>query len=185
MERRKAPMLFAEQECGMYSVDDLVVYGGEGVCRVEKIAPLDMRGVEKSKLYYTLSPLYGTGHVMTPVDTAVLMRPVMSRQDAEELVQQLPQLPEERPERPGMRALREHYQAIVASYDCRRMASLIKTVKHKRRWALAHGRKLSQMDERYFHRAWEQLFGELAAALQLPREQAEQYAEAISPGWYK
>ncbi len=169
----------------MYSVDDLVVYGGEGVCRVEKIAPLNMRGVEKSKLYYTLAPLYGSGHVMTPVDTAVLMRPVMDRQEAEELVRQLAELPEEKPEKPGMRALREYYQAIVTSYDCRRMASLIKTVKHKRRWALSHGRKLSQMDERYFHRAWEQLFGELAAALQLPREQAEQYAESISPGWDK
>ena len=50
----------------MFAVGDLVVYGGEGVCRVEKIGPSELRGADKEKLYYTLLPLYRTGQVMTP-----------------------------------------------------------------------------------------------------------------------
>ena len=69
----------------MFAVGDLVVYGGEGVCRVEKIGPSELRGADKEKLYYTLLPLYRTGQVLTPVDTRVLMRPILTEQEALEL----------------------------------------------------------------------------------------------------
>ena len=62
----------------MFTVGDLVVYGGEGVCRVDSVGTPDTSGYDKTKTYYTLSPLYRSGQVMTPVDTRVLMRPVMT-----------------------------------------------------------------------------------------------------------
>lgn len=46
----------------------------EGVCRVESVGMPETEGIDKTKAYYTLSPLYRTGQVMTPVDTGVLMR---------------------------------------------------------------------------------------------------------------
>ena len=73
----------------MFAVGDLVVYGGEGVCRVEKIGPSDLRGADKAKLYYTLLPLYRTGQVLTPVDTRVLMRPILTEEEALALVDRL------------------------------------------------------------------------------------------------
>jgi len=73
----------------MFTAGELVVYGGEGVCRVEKIGPSAIPGADKTKLYYTLLPLYRTGQVLTPVDTRVLMRPVLSREEAQLLVEQL------------------------------------------------------------------------------------------------
>lgn len=45
----------------MYQVGQLIVYGAEGVCRVEQIGPLDMRGAQQDVDYYTLSPLYRGG----------------------------------------------------------------------------------------------------------------------------
>ena len=59
----------------MYAAGELVVYGGEGVCRVEGVGAPSLPGMDKTRLYYTLSPLYRSGQVMTPVDTQVLMRP--------------------------------------------------------------------------------------------------------------
>ena len=63
----------------MFAAGDLVVYGGEGVCRVESIGPSGLAYDGGDKVYYHLSPLYRGGTVMTPVDTAVLMRPIISR----------------------------------------------------------------------------------------------------------
>ena len=77
----------------MFAAGDLVIYGGEGVCRVESVGMPETEGIDKTKAYYTLSPLYRTGQVMTPVDTGVLMRPVMTPAEADAFLTALPELP--------------------------------------------------------------------------------------------
>lgn len=167
----------------MFSAGNLVVYGGEGVCRVEMIGTSNIRVADKEKLYYYLTPLYRTGQVMTPVDTQVLMRPVLSREQAEALVASLPELAPEGPEDTGMRNAKEYFHAVVSSYDCLRMATLIKYTSHRRSWALRHGKKASQLEERYLKRALEQLYGELAASLSMERDAVEAYIKKSYPGW--
>ena len=112
---------------GMFTEGQLVIYGGEGVCRIAAVGPSSLSGTDKTKLYYTLTPLTRSGTVLTPVDTKVLMRPILTRQEAEDFIAQLPQLPPEEPESRSMRLLKEFYQQIVTSYDCRRMAGLIRS----------------------------------------------------------
>ena len=124
-----------------------------------------------------------SGTVLTPVDTKVLMRPILSRQEAEDFIAQLPQLPPEEPESRSMRLLKEFYQQIVTSYDCRRMAGLIRSAVRRRKHALRTGRKVSQMDERYLRRAENALYGELAAALDLPEEEVLPYIRRTCPQW--
>ena len=166
----------------MFSVGELVVYGGEGVCRVTAVGESSIPGTDKEKLYYTLTPVYHTGHVLTPVDTKVLIRPVMTRQEAELLVEELPAL-EPEGSIGGPRATKEHYQEIVSSYDCREVARLILTTTVKRSRAIRRGKKPSQMDERYLKRAEEEFYGELAAALEVDRDDAEVYVHAHCPQW--
>ena len=43
-----------------------------------------MAGSSRDKVYYHLSPFVGTGIYFAPVDSNVFMRPVMSREEAEE-----------------------------------------------------------------------------------------------------
>ncbi len=69
----------------MYAAGELVVYGGEGVCRVEGVGAPSLPGMDKTRLYYTLSPLYRSGQVMTPVDTQVLMRPLLTPEETAQL----------------------------------------------------------------------------------------------------
>ena len=76
----------------MYEIGAMVFYGGEGVCRVEAVGPLEMSGASQGKEYYTLAPLYRTGRVYTPVGREETMRPVLSRREAEELVRSIPSL---------------------------------------------------------------------------------------------
>lgn len=167
---------------GMFTEGQLVIYGGEGVCRIAAVGPSSLSGTDKTKLYYTLTPLTRSGTVLTPVDTKVLMRPILSRQEAEDFIAQLPQLPPEEPESRSMRLLKEFYQQIVTSYDCRRMAGLIRSAVRRRKHALRTGRKVSQMDERYLRRAENALYGELAAALDLP-EEVLPYIRRTCPQW--
>lgn len=167
----------------MFAAGDLVVYGGEGVCRVESVGTPDTSGYDKTKEYYTLAPLYRSGQVMTPVDTRVLMRPVMTAAEAAGFLAALPQLPPEAPEGPGQRAAKDHYHAVVTSYDCGRMAAMIKYACRRRRWAQQHNRKISQLDERYLRRAEDQLYGELAVALGIDRQEVCQYIQKDYPAW--
>ena len=167
----------------MFEIGELVIYGGEGVCRVERIGTAQIAGADKGRMYYTLVPLYRSGQVLTPVDTGVLIRPVMSREEAEELIAALPELAPEEIPGGGTRAAKEHYHTVVMSYDCRRLAGLIKALCRRRAAALRRGRKVSQMDERYLRRAEDAFYGELAAVLSLEREAVADRIREVCPAW--
>ena len=167
----------------MFTAGQLVVYGGEGVCRVEGVGPSRIPGADKTRRYYTLSPFWRTGQVLTPVDTRVLMRPILTREEAQELIAQLDSIQPESPAVNSPRAIKEHYQQIVASYDWRRTVGLIRGITAKRRRALEHGKNASQLDERYLKRAEDQLYGELAAALELDCKAVADYIRRTHPMW--
>lgn len=74
----------------MHQVGELIVYGGTGVCRVEAVETPQQRGPEAGRQYYLLKPLYQDGTIRIPVDSKVFMRPVISRQEAEALIDAIP-----------------------------------------------------------------------------------------------
>lgn len=159
----------------MFQPGELIIYGGEGVCRVEAVGPLALPDMKSDKLYYTLQPLYRTGTVFAPVEGKVFMRPVIGRAEAEALVRSIPQIREATVEGRGMRLAGEYYQRMLGSHDCTDLVQLIKTIYARQQTAHAAGRKGGQVDERYRKRAEETLYGELAVALDIPREQVEEY----------
>ncbi len=164
----------------MYDVGDLIIYGSEGVCRVESVGAAPVSGADKGRLYYTLSPLYRTGHVFTPVDSGVFMRPVISRQEALDLIKQIPDIEGEIYETRNLRFLTEHYQECFQSHKCYDLVKLIKDVYLKRKCAIAKGKKLGQIDERFMKRAEDMLYGELAVALGIPKDDVSGYiAESV------
>lgn len=67
--------------------------------------------------------------------------------------------------------------------QCGELAAMIHNVCRKRAWALRHGKKVSQMDERYLKRAEDQLYGELAAVLGLERGGVADLIRQSWPGW--
>lgn len=159
----------------MYQVGEMIIYGGEGVCRVEAVGRLNMPGVSKEKVYYTLSPLYRDGKIYTPVDTTVFMRPVISREDAEELIRSIPDIQAAACTDRNLRVLTEHYQALIRSHNCSDMVQVIKAAYEKRQEKRSQGSKPGQVDERYMKRAEELLHGELAVALGISRDEVGGY----------
>lgn len=154
----------------MYEIGQLIVYGNEGVCRVEEIGTPKISGVDKHREYYTLAPIYREGKVFTPVDSKVFMRPVITREEALALIDRIPQMTAQVYENSNLRFLNEHYQQCIQDYTCADLLQLIKDVRAKRRRMTERGKKLGLVDERYMKRAEEMLHGELAIALDMPRE---------------
>lgn len=155
----------------MFKVGDMIVYGRTGVCRVERIEE------NKNGRFYALMPLYQNCSILTPVEGKVFMRPVISRDEAEELIAALPDLEAQPCEGKGLRELTDRYQASIDSHDCREWAAMTKSIYAKRRIALREKRKFGAVDERFMKEGEALLLGELAVALDLPPEQVKGYID--------
>ena len=153
----------------MYQIGDYVVYGGSGVCQVMAVGTPASSACDRHRAYYTLRPLASTETIYVPVDTRVSIRPVLTRQEADALILQLPGLPE-CPVDTKNPQLRSHaYQESFRANDSAELARLLKTIHHKDTDARKAGRQPGKVDTRYRKRAEELLYGELSVALGIPR----------------
>ena len=78
----------------MFQINDLVVYGKNGVCSVKGIGTLSL--INNDRIYYTLVPVYNKEEIIyAPVENGrIVMREVISREDAKELIDIFPDLEE-------------------------------------------------------------------------------------------
>lgn len=161
----------------MYQVGDYIIYGMNGVCKVEEIGPMNLSGIDSDKLYYTLSPLYTKGsRVFTPVDNQkVVMRAVISKADVCKLIDEMKdmELIEEKDDKRREAA----YKEALKSCDCKEWIRIINSVKLRKEERLSQGKKMSACDERYLKQAQDSLFGEFALSLELEKSEVEDYIE--------
>ena len=160
----------------MFQPGELLVYGTTGVCRVEEITTPDLTRSDRGRQYYLLKPLYQDGVIYAPVDSEkVPVRPVISREEAESLIDLIPSIRAEVCHAPTMQALAQHYQSAVRSHNCRELLELTMSIYLKWRQAEAQKRRLGMVDERYMKQAERLLYGELSAALGIPLEEVQPY----------
>ncbi|MEA4824120.1 MAG: CarD family transcriptional regulator [Clostridiaceae bacterium] len=148
----------------MFKTGDLVVYGGNGVCRIESVAPLP--GTDQE--YYTLRPLFTECVIRVPVTTKVAMRDVISRGEAMRLIDSIPNIVAEAYHNRSATLLAEHYDMAFRSHNCEDLIDLTMSIYTKKKIAEREKRKFGMVDERYMKRAEELLFGELSVALGIP-----------------
>ncbi len=84
------------------------------------------------------APLYREGRSFTPVDTTVHTRPIMTKKQAQQLVDQIPQIPEEIYENSNpLVCSSEHYQVSLKSWgDC---VELVRLIRHLRQGSQCRG----------------------------------------------
>lgn len=164
----------------MFRKGDYIIYGSTGICKVEEIGVPKLPHVSSEKLYYTLAPVYSTETIYTPVDTDTFMRPIISRRDAELLIEQIPYIRENIYINRNQRFLAEHYKASLDTHNCEDLVELIKSVYLKNLDMTAKGKKLGQIDQRFMERAEWLLHGELAVALGIPIDEVPKYIEKSS-----
>ena len=159
----------------MFAVNDYIVYGNHGVCKVENIGTVSLAMVDKNKVYYTLRPVYKSEAVVyAPVENPKsVIRPVLTREDADKLIEEIPSLESVWIGNEKEREMQ--YKAALRSCDCRELIRIIKTLYYRKMDRIKDGKKVTVVDERYFRQAEEQLYGELAFAMDMERNQVGEY----------
>jgi len=162
----------------MFDVGDYIVYGVNGVCKVEKVGTVSVAGISKDKMYYTLVPVYSKGSkVFTPTDNQkVVMRSVISREEALTLVDSINEIEMIREQDDRMQEVK--YKESLKKCDCKECIRIIKTLYLKKQTRIAEGKKITAGDEKYLHIAEENLYGELAIPLEMEKNDVEAFISA-------
>lgn len=159
----------------MFQVGDYIVYGKNGVCRVEDIGTIDTAGIPKDTIYYTLYPNYSKGSkIFTPVDNnKVFIRPVITKEEAFVLIDQINEIEilfvadEKRREM--------DYKEALSKCKCIDLVRIIKTIYLRQQSKHAEGKKLSVGEDKYYHMAEDNLYGELAIALKMDKDKVKEF----------
>lgn len=160
------------EEQVMYHPGDMIIYKTQGVCKVLDICYPEDIEASFDKLYYKLSPVFGTGYIYIPVDTTVFMRPVISREEAENLIHRLPDIHEQMSDgKMSTVHLRNYYNSFLQTYDCETLFKLVKGIYIKTNGM----QKIGNVDKAYLQRLEDLLYGELAVALDIPKETVIDY----------
>lgn len=160
----------------MYVVGDLVLYRNTGVCRVEAVGPSPVSG-DATREYYTLTRVYKDERVYLPRDSQAAMQPIMSREEALALVEQIPLVDATIYEEPQASATKQHYERLLGSHDRVDLVHIIKSVNAKRRSLAAKGKTLGLLEQRYVQQAEERFYDELALSLGVSRSDVAGYIE--------
>ncbi len=159
----------------MFNVNDKVVYAAYGVCNISAVESRDFGG--GSVEYYVLRPVSGSSNTFyVPTSGSGLeskMRKVISREEAEELIREMPDEPLIWIENEIQR--REAYKKIIDSGDRRELVKLIKTLCLHRKELVEKHKKLRSTDERFLAEAENMLYDEFSYALGIPREEVISY----------
>ena len=165
----------------MFQPGEVMVYGTSGVCRVEEITRLP--GGDRKRMYYKLKPLWQDGVIYAPVDSEKIpMRRVISRQEAEALIDQMPGIQAAVCRGTTVQALAQQYQSAVRDGGHQALIEMMKSIYLKRGQAEAKNRRLGMVDERYMKQAERMLYGELATALEIPYDEVGGYITARLEG---
>ena len=159
----------------MFEKDQLIMCGGHGVCRVVDVTgnPIDV--LDKVRKYYVLEPVFEKGStVYTPVDNdKVIMRRIMNKEEAEELVGNITKINTVWIQEEKNRE--QKYKEAIRTYDCQSLVQIIKTLYLRKQDRLKEGKKVLSSDEQYLRKAEELLYGEMSLALSIPKEEVGRY----------
>ncbi|MDF2689745.1 MAG: hypothetical protein K0Q80_2711 [Microvirga sp.] len=159
----------------MYKIKDVVMYGKMGACEITDITvPPDMK-VARNQLYYVLKPLHENCVIYAPVDTKVFMRPAISAEEAERLIDTIPSLHPEAYREESTQDLVKHYETAIESHDCAELLRLTMAIYAKKQFIEQRGRIFGQIDKKYMKQAEDLLFGEFSFAIGIARDEVPDY----------
>lgn len=159
----------------MFDIGEYVVYGTKGVCVIEEIAHVDIPGASKDRLYYIMHQLEGgTGKIYVPIDNdRIVMRKVITKAAAEELIRAMPQIKELYVTDDKHRE--ETYKEAIKTCDYYQWVSMIKTLYFRKQQRTAQGKKVTALDEKYLKAAENELYSELSLTLGIPKQDVPRY----------
>lgn len=158
----------------MFNINDNVVYGSNGVCKIQDIKKeKNMSGIEEE--YYILVPIYNEKMtIKTPVNNPrVLMREVLTKDEVMELIKLMAK--KEVVDIEDVKKRNEAFRIGLRSGDSEDLIKIINSIKLEKKEKEALGKKLNKTEEDIMVNARKQLYQEFSIALNIDFEDVREY----------
>ena len=159
----------------LFQTSDNVIYGNHGVCCVIGISKIKSNTSDDEIFYYTLRPAYKKEIVVyVPVDNPEFrMRYVLSKNAAESLIQNIPQL--SLLEIPTDSTRKSKLKEYILTYDLEIYIRLLKTLYIEKQVFAKDKKRTSALDDMYFNLVEEKILEELEFVLWKSRKQIREF----------
>lgn len=148
----------------MFRQGQQIIYGGNGVCRIEEIVLRESALSEEPVPMYVIRLDSGLTSFV-PVSSTVFMRELISREEAEAVIAEYPSIEVKCFGSTNSKAMADRYRSILAGHDPREMLCLYKSLQEKMEKARACGKRPGSMDERFSLAVLEEVSKEFSAVL--------------------
>ena len=160
----------------MFQVNDVIVYGAQGVCEIAAVEEKNISGAKKQ--YYVLKPVKDPGAtIYAPTDNVQVlkkMRRLLTEQEINHLIDSMPA--EENLWIVNDNERKECYKNILAGGDHSALIRMIKAIYAHKKKREAEGKRLHMVDDRFLKDAEQILFHEFQYVLKLnSKEDLMQY----------
>lgn len=164
-----------KEECQVFEKGEYIVYGQNGICEVEDITNLDLGSGDEERLFYVLLPMGIKGSkIFSPVDNEkVIIRRIITKEEALHLLDEIENMEELWIVNDKLRE--KQYKEAMQSCDYREWIRIIKTLYLRKCERTAVGKKTTSTDEKYLRLAEQNLYGELALALEKDKSEIENF----------
>lgn len=156
----------------MFQVNDVIIYGAQGVCEIVDIEKKSIGGVTKA--YYVLRPINDQSSTFyAPTDNALVqkkMRRLLTVSQINDLIDSMPD--EKNLWIDNVNERKECYRNLLARGDHSALIQMIKTIYAHKKEREAAGKRLHTMDENFFKDAERILYNEFQYVLQLSGKDA-------------
>lgn len=150
-----------------HNVDDMVMYGSQGICKIVEISEQDLFG--DTSEYYVLKPLYDEkSTVFIPTQSESLtakMKKILSQEEIYSLIKEMPDEDDIWIENETQR--REKYKEILSTGDRFDLVRLIRDLYLRKQTQKLKGKKLHLSDERFMNEAEKMICEEFSHVLQI------------------
>lgn len=155
----------------MLKENELIMHESAGVCRLTGREKLDRH----HGYYYVLRPLYDSSSTLyVPVDSdRTQLRPIMSREEALALIDQLPRV--ELLHFDSLNDQKQRSTEILKAGNQLQLAQLAKTIYQAQSRRSRSSKSTYTSDHSILRQVEKLLFGELAAALEIDREAVQAF----------
>jgi len=155
----------------MFKVNDTIMYGINGVCKIVEITEKDFMGTKKE--YYVLKPMNDKAATFfAPVNnpkTEGKMRRILSVEEIYQLIKSVSQERADWIQNENER--KENYKRIISSGNHVELIKMIKTLYLHKQEREAEGKHLYLSDERFFKEAERILYDEFQYVLNINKEE--------------
>lgn len=153
----------------MFEINDYIVYGTYGVCKI-----VDIKYNNNEKEYYILKPLHENLTIKTLVgNTKVTMRRIHTIDEVQKLIDYMKEV------EPiwinDVKKRRNKFKELLKTGKCLDLIKVIKTLYLRSRERKRNNQKLTITDKEILTIAKKQLFAEISFVLKIPFNQVENY----------